>query len=284
MRYKLTKHYAVMPAAHLLRGIALVLCFFFATSAIASEVDLKVSSAFINVHSGPGSEFPIFHVLSQGEIFTLKKERTTWYKVSTKRNIEGWINAKYLAHTELVDGSKVTIGSSSFDDYLERNWEVTAQAGATGCTGALVIAAAAVPGGHRPGIHAGYGYPPSGDHHSQDCAEAVAAGAAAAAVSANKKVQAMAEQMSQMTRAHEAQQGLQAEQLARMQKQVQDVMQAQKQQAEAVAGAGAGAGGEDQGAGAAAPVAAGGANVDAPGPGLDEGDTGGAISPDAANI
>jgi uncharacterized protein YgiM (DUF1202 family) len=131
-----------MPAAHLLRGIALVLCFFFATSAIASEVDLKVSSAFINVHSGPGSEFPIFHVLSQGEIFTLKKERTTWYKVSTKRNIEGWINAKYLAHTELVDGSKVTIGSSSFDDYLERNWEVTAQAGAIDNVTAMMVSGA----------------------------------------------------------------------------------------------------------------------------------------------
>jgi opacity protein-like surface antigen len=100
----------------------------------ADEVDLKVTSAFINVHSGPASEFPIFHVLSQGEVFTLVKERTGWYKVETGRGegrrIEGWILAESLGGTELVDGTQVKVNTGSFDDFLNRSWEITAQGGA----------------------------------------------------------------------------------------------------------------------------------------------------------
>lgn len=102
----------------------------FSSSVLANQVELKVTSAFIDVHSGPGSEFPIFHVLSQGEVFTLLKERTAWYKVKTKRGIEGWIKAESLGFTELLDGSQVSISQSSFEDYLNRSWEFTAQVGA----------------------------------------------------------------------------------------------------------------------------------------------------------
>lgn len=100
----------------------------------ADEVDLKVTSVFINVHSGPASEFPIFHVLSQGEVFTLLKERTGWYKVETNggtdRGIEGWILAEALGGTELVDGTQVKVNTGSFNDFLDRTWEITAQGGA----------------------------------------------------------------------------------------------------------------------------------------------------------
>jgi opacity protein-like surface antigen len=123
---KPNKRYFSLPAAVVL----LIVWVIFTAEVMADEVDLKVTGTFINVHSGPGSEFPIFHVLSQGEVFTLKKERTGWYKVKTKRDIEGWIKADSLAYSELVDGTQVTVSSGSFEDYLNRNWEITVQGGA----------------------------------------------------------------------------------------------------------------------------------------------------------
>lgn len=109
---------------------------------LAGEVELKVTTAFINVHSGPGSEFPIFHVLSQDEVFTLKKERTAWYKVATKRGIEGWIKAEALANTTLLNGTKVSVKTGSFEDYLERTWEFSAQAGSLDKVTALSLSGA----------------------------------------------------------------------------------------------------------------------------------------------
>lgn len=126
-----------------LKNICLLMLLYgaFAQLAYANEVELKVTSAFINVHSGPASEFPIFHVLSQGEIFTLHKERTGWYKVETKRGIEGWIKAESLANTSLVDGSQIAVNTGSFEDYLNRDWEIIAQGGAIDKVTAMSVGA-----------------------------------------------------------------------------------------------------------------------------------------------
>jgi len=138
MLYKLKKLYCSLPALVMM----LMLCAGSAAKVMADEVDLKVISTFIDVHSGPGSEFPIFHVLSQGEVFTLLKERTAWYKVKTKRNIEGWVKAESLAYTELIDGTKVSVYTGSFEDYLNRTWEITAQGGAIDKVTAMSVSGA----------------------------------------------------------------------------------------------------------------------------------------------
>lgn len=98
-------------------------------NAFADPLELTVTSNFINVYSGPASEYPIFHVLSQNETFTLLKERTGWYKVRTQKGIEGWINASELVNTKLANGAIIVASTGSFEDYLERDWELTAQAG-----------------------------------------------------------------------------------------------------------------------------------------------------------
>jgi uncharacterized protein YgiM (DUF1202 family) len=128
--------------AVLLRMFILSLFCLLTTHVAAQEVELKVTTAFINVHSGPGAEFPIFHVLSQGEVFTLKKERTGWYKVSTQKDIQGWIKAEHLANTRLIDGTRVAVSGGSFDDYLNRDWELSAQAGAIDRVSSLSLSGA----------------------------------------------------------------------------------------------------------------------------------------------
>lgn len=136
--YKPSKRYFSLPIAVLM----VMLWTIFTAKVMANEVDLRVTGTFINVHSGPGSEFPIFHVLSQSEVFTLQKERTGWYKVKTKRDIAGWIKAESLAFTELVDGTQVSVNTGSFEDYLNRNWEITAQGGAIDKVTAMSVSGA----------------------------------------------------------------------------------------------------------------------------------------------
>lgn len=123
----------------LIFAVLVVSNLFAAISANADEVDLRVTAPFINVHSGPASEFPVFHVLSEGEVFTVKKERTGWYKVETEKGIEGWIKAQDLAQTQLVDGTEVQVNSGSFEDYLDRTWEISAQGGVIDKTTAISV-------------------------------------------------------------------------------------------------------------------------------------------------
>nr|WP_136250733.1 SH3 domain-containing protein [Ningiella ruwaisensis] len=102
-------------------------------SVYADEVDVTVKSPFINVHSGPASEYPVFHVIEQNERITILKSRTAWYKIRATRNtqvIEGWISIDSLQATVLDDGAPVSASSGSFEDYLQRDVELTLMGGA----------------------------------------------------------------------------------------------------------------------------------------------------------
>ncbi|WP_250884181.1 SH3 domain-containing protein [Glaciecola sp. XM2] len=102
-------------------------------SVLANELDVVVTQPFINVHTGPASEYPIFHVVAKGEVITLQKSRTGWYQIKAKgpgnTTIEGWITEESLSATALEDGAPLVASSGSFEDYQTRNWEVTLMGG-----------------------------------------------------------------------------------------------------------------------------------------------------------
>ncbi|MDO3381583.1 outer membrane beta-barrel protein [Gilvimarinus algae] len=60
---------------------------------------VTVNSAYIDVYSGPGRGYPIFHALEHGETITLLKSRTSWIKIATDKGVEGWIKREAMAST-----------------------------------------------------------------------------------------------------------------------------------------------------------------------------------------
>lgn len=110
-------------------------------AAHADELRVTVTSPFINVHSGPASEFPVFYVISQGEQIDILKEQTNWYKIRLVSNreepIEGWIYKQSLSATVLEDGLVLEPPSRGFDEYHERDGELTLMGGVLDSTTAL---------------------------------------------------------------------------------------------------------------------------------------------------
>ena len=47
-------------------------------------LQVVIDDAFINVYAGPGSGYPIFHVVEREEVITLLYSRTDWIKIKTK--------------------------------------------------------------------------------------------------------------------------------------------------------------------------------------------------------
>ena len=107
----------------------------------AESLTLEVNAPFIDIHSGPGGEFPIFHVLAKGEIFTVMKQRTNWYKIQTENNKEGWINTASMESSVLTNGSRIQIGSGTFDGYLDRDFELIVQGGVLDSVTAMSLGA-----------------------------------------------------------------------------------------------------------------------------------------------
>lgn len=92
-------------------------------------LQVSVNDAFINVYSGPGRAYPIFHVAEREEIITLLKSRTDWIKIKTKRGITGWIKREDMQFTLSLDGSKPEFSDSAQADYLVDRFELGAAYG-----------------------------------------------------------------------------------------------------------------------------------------------------------
>lgn len=92
-------------------------------------LQVTVDDAFINLYSGPGRGYPIFHVVEREEVITLLNSRTDWIKIKTKRGIVGWIKRDDMHFTLALDGSKPDFPDTRQADYLANRIELGAAYG-----------------------------------------------------------------------------------------------------------------------------------------------------------
>lgn len=107
----------------------LLLCACFPLAQAKEPLQVSVADTFINVYSGPGSGYPIFHVIERDEQITLLKQRTDWIKIETRRGQTGWIRRQDMQHTLGPDGTVPDFSDPSQSDYLSRRFELGVSAG-----------------------------------------------------------------------------------------------------------------------------------------------------------
>ncbi len=88
-----------------------------------------VADPYVEVHSGPGGGYPIFHVVERGEEVEVLKRRTDWFKVRDARGVEGWVDARSMSRTVQTDGRPARIENPDLGDYLDRRREAGLQVG-----------------------------------------------------------------------------------------------------------------------------------------------------------
>jgi hypothetical protein len=90
---------------------------------------LKVTDAFVEMHTGPGRGFPVFHVAGRGEWIEIELRHTDWYKIRIASGKEGWVHRKQLESTLTEYGGTKTFRDVLLDDYLARRVELGAAFG-----------------------------------------------------------------------------------------------------------------------------------------------------------
>lgn len=65
---------------------------------------LTVSEAFVELHTGPGRGYPVFHVVARGEPVQLLHTQTSWVRVRTATGVEGWAARHTLQGTLAAAG------------------------------------------------------------------------------------------------------------------------------------------------------------------------------------
>lgn len=90
---------------------------------------VAVADPYLEMHTGPGRGYPIFHVVDRGESVDIVMQRTDWYQVRTKKGIEGWVDQAQMELTLKPDGSEVEFARATLADFTNAKWEAGILAG-----------------------------------------------------------------------------------------------------------------------------------------------------------
>lgn len=90
---------------------------------------LQVAGPYLELHTGAGRGYPVFHVAARHEWITVELRRTDWYRVRTADGQVGWVTRAQLESTLTEAGGAKTFRDLLLDDYLHRRVELGASWG-----------------------------------------------------------------------------------------------------------------------------------------------------------
>jgi opacity protein-like surface antigen len=68
-------------------------------------LQLFVNQPYLELHTGPGRGYPVFHVVPRDASVDVLFRRTDWFKVRTEHGVEGWASQPDMRGMVLADGS-----------------------------------------------------------------------------------------------------------------------------------------------------------------------------------
>jgi len=90
---------------------------------------VAVADPYLEMHTGLGRGYPIFHVVDRGESVEIIKQRTDWFLVRDADGDEGWVDQDQMELTLNPDGSEVDFERAGLEDFTNSRWEMGALAG-----------------------------------------------------------------------------------------------------------------------------------------------------------
>ena len=90
---------------------------------------VAVADPYLEMHTGPGRGYPIFHVVDRGERVQIVRRRTDWFNVRAPGGKTGWVARAQMARTLEEDGTELDVGGIDIDDFTDAQWEFGVLAG-----------------------------------------------------------------------------------------------------------------------------------------------------------
>jgi len=98
---------------------------------------VTIAEPYVEMRTGPGKGYPVFHVVDRGESVDIVKRRTDWFLVRSDRGTEGWVDLGQMQLTLQADGQQFNIQEPGIEDFTNAKWETGLLAGDFG--GANII-------------------------------------------------------------------------------------------------------------------------------------------------
>jgi len=83
---------------------------------------VKVADPFIELHTGPGSGYPIVQVIDRGTEIEILRRKTDWFRIRTAKGKSGWASREQMRQTLLPSGEQFQIVELDQEDFTGRQW------------------------------------------------------------------------------------------------------------------------------------------------------------------
>jgi opacity protein-like surface antigen len=90
---------------------------------------ILIADPFIELHTGPGRGYPVFHVIERGREVTIVKRRTDWFQLRTDRGLEGWAPREQMIATLEPTGEPLDLQEPARENYMSRRWQAGVMGG-----------------------------------------------------------------------------------------------------------------------------------------------------------
>jgi len=90
----------------------------------AEYPQVTVDDPYIEMHTGPGKGYPIFHVVDRGDSIEVIKRRTDWFLIRTVAGKEGWASRAQMELTLQPSGERTEIKDTTLAEFHGRRWEM----------------------------------------------------------------------------------------------------------------------------------------------------------------
>lgn len=100
---------------------------------------VEIAEPFIEMHTGPGRGYPVFHIVEKGEPLGIIKKKTQWYKVTTAKGKLGWVHENQLQKTLTPKGEAFVINKPDHAGFVKRDFEVGVLAGDFGGANVMTL-------------------------------------------------------------------------------------------------------------------------------------------------
>ena len=116
-----------------LAGLLLLAALLAPTVSAAREyLQLFVTEPYLELHTGPGRGYPVFHVVPRDASIDVLFRRTDWFKVRTEQGVEGWAAQRDMLKMVLADGSTFKFDVGDRNGFTSHRWEMGMFAGQYG--------------------------------------------------------------------------------------------------------------------------------------------------------
>ncbi len=92
-------------------------------------MEVQVADPYIELHTGAGRGYPVFHVEEREAWIEILKRKTDWFKVRTASGKEGWVAREQLERTLTPAGEHTEIRDATKKEFAFHRWEMGAMGG-----------------------------------------------------------------------------------------------------------------------------------------------------------